>query len=609
MTGAQDFNGALGNQIPDNVVPLPSASGSSRKSTASELVSLALDTWRFTVDSQGRPFAIPLRGPRIARPLGRGVGSLKTELARLFHGRTGRVPGRSSLDEALTVLEGEAAASSREDVYVRVGYDDDAIVIDLGDPSGQCIHIASDSVEIEARSPVLFRRTELTSELPIPVFGAASPDDLGKLLNVDPEGLQLLWGWLVSSLLDIPRPILLLTGEQGTGKTGAAKVISRLVDPSPAPVRAAPTALEQWVTAAVGSHVVALDNLSKIDSWFSDALCRAATGEGLVKRQLYTDDGIAVLEFRRSVILTSIEMGALRGDLGERLVPIELQVIPPSKRQTDAALEERFHELHPGMLAVLCDLTSRVLGEMPNVNLPCLPRMADFGRALAALDRVTGWSTLERYMVALENIADDVLAGDPLGAAIRQFLIGHGGRWSGTVSDLYPLLHDLLSESAAFPRTPKTLSEALKRLAPALRSNGIQTEFFRTKRSRTIELTLADPVDAGRVSASDASDADDALQHSVSVLGNQAEGSRRTAAASCGPSPASSPSPASGLLASASPLGFPSSPRGALTSSMASALAREYAGECRSCGTVGLVGAVTGHCRSCWPVPDDEVRS
>jgi hypothetical protein len=234
--------------------------------------------------------------------------------------------------------------------------------------------------------------------------------------------------------------------------------------------------------------------------------------------------------------------------------------------------------------------------------------MADFATALAALDQVTGWSTLERYLMTLENVADDVLAGDPLGAAIRQFLVDHRGQWSGTMSDLHGLLLEYLSEGAAYPKSPKTLSGAVTRLAPALRSSGIDTHTRRTSRSRIIELSLVDPVGAAPVSANDvddAGDADDALQGSVSVPGQQEEGPGRAAAASCGASPASLASPESqSLSASSSPLGTPSRGGTHLNN-----LAREYPGICHGCGINTIVGAVTGRCRSCWPLPGAEDMS
>ncbi len=109
--------------------------------------------------------------------------------------------------------------------------------------------------------------------------------------------------------------------------------------PSPAPVRAAPRHVEDWAVGAAGSWVVAVDNLSYIAPWFSDALCRASTGDGLVKRVLYTDADLSVLAFRRCVILTSIDAGALRGDLADRMLLVDLEPIGAADRRTDADLD------------------------------------------------------------------------------------------------------------------------------------------------------------------------------------------------------------------------------------------------------------------------------
>ena len=51
------------------------------------------------------------------------------------------------------------------------------------------------------------------------------------------------------------------------------------------------------------------------------------TGDGLVRRKLYTDSDLAVLAFKRCIVLTSIDHGALRGDLGDRLLLVDLERI------------------------------------------------------------------------------------------------------------------------------------------------------------------------------------------------------------------------------------------------------------------------------------------
>jgi hypothetical protein len=397
----------------------------------------------------------------------------------------GRTPGRPALNDAMMVLDGEAAALEQEEVFLRIGHDDGRVVIDLGGGADSFVMIEPGGYEVTGRSPVTFRRTKLTARMAPPLMGG-DPDGLAELLNTASEDLQLLWGWLVASCFEIPIPILFLTGEQGTGKTKAASVLSRLIDPSPAPVRAAPQSLDGWVVAADGSHVVALDNLSQIPEWLSDALCRASTGEALLRRALYTDSDLALLEFRRAIILTSIDVGAMRGDLGERLVSVELERILPSSRMTESELEQRFSELQPYLFGVLCELIARVLEVLPEIRLDEKPRMADFARVLAALDEVMGWNSLEHYLSSLDRVASDVLAGDPLGEAIRALVMSRSGRWEGTASDLLNDLESFKTDGVAFPKTGSKLSGVVKRLAPSLRSDGIDVRSYRTSRARMI---------------------------------------------------------------------------------------------------------------------------
>ena len=76
----------------------------------------------------------------------------------------------------------------------------------------------------------------------------------------------------------------LMTGLQGAGKSMVARFIVSMLDPSPAPLRSEPRDVEGWSVAASGSWIVALDNLSHLPAWFQDCLCRAYSGDGLVRR-------------------------------------------------------------------------------------------------------------------------------------------------------------------------------------------------------------------------------------------------------------------------------------------------------------------------------------
>ncbi|HUY31388.1 MAG TPA: hypothetical protein VMV69_01300 [Pirellulales bacterium] len=53
--------------------------------------------------------------------------------------------------------------------------------------------------------------------------------------------------------------------------------------------------------------VIALDNLSTIPVWLSDALCRMSTGGGYGTRALYANDRETVFNAQRPVLVTGIE--------------------------------------------------------------------------------------------------------------------------------------------------------------------------------------------------------------------------------------------------------------------------------------------------------------
>ncbi|SBW19460.1 ATP-binding protein [Candidatus Protofrankia californiensis] len=474
--------------VPDQPVLSPDDGGSG--SQATRLVALAQERYRVVLGSDGRPYAVDQTGPMIALSL-RGRDGLRTRLATAYYDRFGSTPGGGALADALTVLEGAAGTHDPEPVGLRVAATvDGGIVLDLGTADGRCVDVDAHGWTVRDRSPVLFRRTALTAPLPIP----ARPGDLAalrRLVNVSDAGFRLLVGWLVAAFLpDIPHPILVLTGEQGTAKSTAARLTVCLLDPSPAPLRSAPRDVRQWSVTASASWLVALDNISTIPPWLSDTLCKAVTGDGMVDRALYTDDDVTVISYRRVLAMTAIDAGELAGDLAERILPLELTRIDPGRRRTDAEIAAAYDATRPAVLAALLDLLSQVLAALPAVRVAELPRMADFARVLAALDTVTGWSTLADYTTAAVDLAAAVLAADPVADAVRRHL-GTVGAWTGTAETLYAQLPAPDPRPRTWPKSPRGLSGALRRIAPALRAQGVAVDFTRSRdihRQRLIHL-------------------------------------------------------------------------------------------------------------------------
>ncbi len=224
-----------------------------------------------------------------------------------------------------------------------------------------------------------------------------------------------------------------------------------------------------------------LDNVSDIPPWLSDAMCRAVTGDGLLRRQLYTDSDVSVLTFQRVLAMTSIDPGRLHGDLADRLLVVDLERIGEEDRAADQAIAATWRTVHPEALAGLLDLAVDVLRVLPTVRTGKLPRMADFGRILLAVDEVLGTAGYDRYSEQAGQVAEQVADADSVALAIRDRITTP---WEGTAGEL---LNKLASPTSPkdWPSTPQGMGGRLARAAPPLRSLGWTIEApDRTKRTR-----------------------------------------------------------------------------------------------------------------------------
>jgi hypothetical protein len=467
-------------------------------SQATVTLELLLERYRPLLGDDGQPYAVAKLGANIALPL-RGNGGVRTQAAKLYADRCkGAAPAGSALTDALTVFAGHAEGCDPEAIHIRIARHGDGVVIDQGTADGRCIVIDPSGWRLESRSPVLFRRTRLSAPMPDP-YQEGALDKLRRLINVDDEDWQLIVGFLLAAWIeDIPHPILGLFGLQGTAKSNATRMLVDLVSPSTAPTRSCPRDIKSWVTGANAAWVTGLDNVSSIPDWLSDALCRASTGEGMVDRALYTDQDVSVIAFRRVVIINGIDTGEMAGDLAERLIRIELN--PIRKRRDERELWAEYQDVRPYALGALCDLLAKVLKELPHIEVGDAPRMADFARILAALDKVQGWGTLDHYIAVAKDAQADALS--PFGTALRDFALAkcaNADEWRGTPSGLFDELVPKDREGKPKPTKewPKlqTMKGRIKRDMPALSTVGVLIDLDqrgpKPARDRLVVITVS----------------------------------------------------------------------------------------------------------------------
>ena len=428
-------------------------------------------------------------------------------LVRAFFERYDRPPGNQALQDALGLLEARAEFDGPErEVYIRSAEHGGAIYIDLADEDWRVAEITATGwrvVDGEA-APVRFRRPRGMLALPAPRPG--DDDDgcdglLQRFFNVSTdEDLRLIVAWLVAALRPTgPYPVLLLQGEQGSAKSTAERLVRALVDPSSAPLRTAPRSEHDLFIAADNSHVVALDNISSLQPWLSDALCRLSTGGGFSTRTLYENREEELFDGMKPVILNGITDVATRPDLLDRALIVSLPPIPDEERRPEAELWREFEQARPVILAALFDAISGALRSVEAVRLEGMPRMADFAVWATAAEVALGWES-GAFMVAYtgnrQAAADTALDADPVAGAVLE-LMQDRDEWAGNATELWTALGELVDENIrhtkAWPGAPNALTGRLKRLAPTLRGAGIEYGEDRSGRNREKQLTKNKP--------------------------------------------------------------------------------------------------------------------
>ncbi|MEU6982682.1 ATP-binding protein [Streptomyces sp. NPDC046324] len=472
------------------------------KTPAREIITdYAQANFRYFRTADGTVYA-QRNGHPVARPIrSQGTtGSHRQELmVGLFRDGYGVFNG-TALKEALDLIEALALTEDVQPVHIRVapGFDG-ATWLDLGRTDGKSVRIHPTGWDITTPDPreVCWRRTQLTGELPLPAkdTNGKGIDLLMRLCNfANAETECLAIAWLIGCLgPSVPVPAPFLTGPQGAGKSTGGRMLVRIIEGMSGDLRRAPKDEENLIAAVAAGWVTALDNLSHMTPDLSDAMCCIVTGAENVKRALFTDGDVVRSRYRRPMLLTGIDVGVIRPDLAERLLPLRLE--RPKVRRTEAELWTEYEEALPLILGSLLDLTVKV--RAAQADIPTDLRMADFAHLCAQLDAATGLGALEAYRASLDDLNDDVIEGDLLAQTVLKHAAGlappaevrmTSSEWLHALTGLYSG-EECRPLPKGWPTTGKVLSDRLKRLQPTLAARGVLVDWGRTNTARYVEMT------------------------------------------------------------------------------------------------------------------------
>ncbi|MDA9948076.1 toprim domain-containing protein [Paracoccaceae bacterium] len=471
-------------------------SASDNKTDIDEVLACASDAELFS-DNNKRAFAnYTVKDAKHTAPL--GSRAFQLWVTQKFLGENGSAPRPETLRAAVNTLEAKALFGGKKmPVYYRLGMEEDAIQLDLGNDATNIIEINKTEWLPTKGTQSNFLRPDGMHDLPNPVEGGTI-DALRLFLNTSSnEDFVLVVAWLLAALRPTgPYPVLALTGEQGSAKSTTAKVLRSLVDPFHGNSRSLPDNERDLFIAANSSHVMSFDNISFLPKSMSDALCRLATGGGFSTRKLYSDDEEQIFNSVKPIILNGIGNYVTRPDLADRSISVKLKTIKSSDRLSEQKFWEDFENACPRILGALLTAVSHGLQNADKISPNALPRMADFSKWVMACETAF-WErgTFEHaYALNAENQLDDLIDADPLAIVILGFMDGRT-LWTGTSSNLLAEIK-LYAETTdqtqmVLPVSPDALGKHIERIKPILRQKEINISRVRSNdknRTRLISI-------------------------------------------------------------------------------------------------------------------------
>jgi hypothetical protein len=504
-----------------------------RMSQADKIVSLALDHAELFYDDSKNCYA------RVTHSEATSILRVRSRdfriwLSRLLWEDAEKAPSNEAVNSAVNVLESKALFEGKQyKLHNRVAPDPDGngVWIDMCNDKQQAIHVTGEGWRIVDNPPTLFRRYSHQQPLATPVRGG----DLNLFLRFvnlaedsEDNGLLLIVEIIHFLIPEIPHVILVLYGVQGSAKTTLFKLIGSVIDPSSVEVLSIPRDERELIQQLSHHWCAFYDNVGSLRWWVSDALCRAATGGGFTKRELYTDDDDVVYNYRRCIGLNSINIAAQRPDLLDRCSLIGLKHIPNDKRKTEETLWQEFDRVKGEILGGFLDALSRAIKIYPTIKLRELHRMADFviwGCAISEALGIDKKKFLAAYDANVELHTEEAARSSPVAEVIVKFMDGKL-TWEGSPSELYAKLSEkakqvnISTRQKAWPKAPNSLIRRINELVPALAQLGYEVVEGREDKTRTIRINTVTTVIAEKVHGNDGKPDDDACddtQHKPSL--------------------------------------------------------------------------------------------
>lgn len=449
-----------------------------------EIIESKKDVILFHDDKKDAYISMPVGDHQEILPL--KSKAIKRWLANEFYKASKKTISSENLKGVINLLEGRACFDGPEiNLKDRISWFNKELWYDLTNEKWQAIKVSDLGWEIVNRPPVLFNRYQHSAPQTIPLSKGGDIKTIFNYINItNQEHKLLLLVYLISCFIpDFPHPLLVIFGPHGSAKSTISILLRQTVDPSKTQVVSMPRKQEDLIQALAHHAFLFFDNVSYISESTSDILCKAITGSGFTKRELYTNDDDIIYYLKRCIGINGINLVSTRPDLLDRSLLIEVERIDESLRKTEDDVINNFKNDLPVILGGIFDALSKTIKIKPSIKLSKLPRMADFalwGSAIAESIGHTKEEFLNAYQNNINQQTETILNESIVALTLISFMEERSWqKWEGTASELLKNLTEHASSlnpntvNKYWPKAPNALSRALNVLKVTLQNMGL----------------------------------------------------------------------------------------------------------------------------------------
>ena len=256
----------------------PKEGGSSGDNVAAELIEIVTEKGKLFYDGKTERSYVTADIDGVQVTMAINGKQFIEWISYQYYTATGQSANEAAIKQAKFALSGIAKYDGKKQrIYLRVADHSNRHYIFLADEKLRAIEVSAMNWQIVNDPPVKFWKPAAMQPLPIPEKDG-NLDVLWKFINVDKNDRSLLLAWMLESFRsETPKPVLSLSGTQGSAKSSTQNKIRQLVDNNAVNLRSAPKSTQDIFVSAGCNWLISYENLSHLSAQTQDAFCTLAT--------------------------------------------------------------------------------------------------------------------------------------------------------------------------------------------------------------------------------------------------------------------------------------------------------------------------------------------